>query len=102
MVRPCVCDYRHYYPEEEERLATMTGDMTVLRRREPLRLSDEEDCNGCYHAGSTTGEVGQEEDIVQRHRWATVIQTDWLRLKLLAFFSQGSRAGTTTGGRLDD
>ena len=67
----CVCDYDHHYPEEEERLTTKTGETTVL------------------------GEGNHYDSMTRKTAMVTTMQD---RLKLLAFFSHGSRAGTTTKG----
>ena len=94
MVRHCVSDNQYYYPEEEERLTTMTGDRQAQREG--------------WHYDSTTRKtamVTTMQDRLQERlnkiRTSSdyiIRQTDELRLKLLAFFSHGSRAGTTTKG----
>ena len=53
-----------------------------------------DDDNGHYHAGSTTGEVILHENNDYVIRLTDRLQD--LRSELLAFFSHGSRAGTTT------
>ena len=66
MVCHRMCDYHHYSPKEEERDCGHYHRSTGTRRRVPLRHNDEDDCYGYYHAGSTTGEVINQEtnDIV--------------------------------------
>ena len=68
-----MCDYHYYHLEEEERPTTMITTIGEYgtRRRVPLRHNDRIDRYGYYHAGSTTGEVREEN---QRHRLDYVIR----------------------------
>ena len=88
MVCPCVCDNHHYNQKEEERLVmtTVTGDTMALGE-------------GSHYDTTTrkTAMVTTMQDRLQQRsdrREPTtsldyiIRQTDWLRLKLLAFFSQ--------------
>ena len=95
----CVCDNHHYSLEEEERLV-ITATVGVLAQKE-----------GCHYDTTTrmTVMITTMQDRLQERlvdmRTTTLSDiirpTDRLqelRLKLLAFFSHGSRAGTTTRG----
>ena len=84
MVRHCVCDSQYYYPEEEERLTTMTGDRqaqgegclydSTVRKTEIVTTMQD-------RLQERLNKIKTSSDYIIR-------QTDKLRLKLLAFFSQ--------------
>ena len=92
-----MCDYHHYSPEEEDipAMTTIIGEKALGE--------------GCHYDTMTrmTTMVTTMQDRLQERssnmRTTTLSDyvirlTDKLRLKLLAFFSHGSRAGTTTEG----
>ena len=101
VICPCVCDYDHYHPEEEERLTTMVTTIGESAQGE-----------GCHYdtmTGSTAMVTTMQDRLQERSsvkRPTTSLDyvirlTDRLQslgAKISDCFSHGSRAGTTTRG----